>query len=81
MYIVSLQDERIARDERTTANHHQYQKMMTHVLKKQITEFGARVKVKWTADDIVDSGWRPGWYTAHVQGYEDIITLHIYQVL
>ena len=48
-------------------------------LEEQITEVAARVKVKWTADDIGDSHWKPGWITAHVQGYdcnEDIITLH-----
>ncbi len=30
-------------------------------------EIGQRVKVRWTADEIGDSGWRPGWYIAEVQ--------------
>ena len=31
---------------------------------------GARVKVRWTKEDVGDSGWRPGWYTGIVQGYD-----------
>lgn len=31
-------------------------------------EIGQRIKVRWTADDIGDTGWRAGWYTAEVQG-------------
>ena len=27
------------------------------------------MKVKWTMDEIGDSGWKPGWYVAHVQSY------------
>lgn len=30
-------------------------------------EIGCRVKVRWTKEEIRDSGWRPGWYTAEVQ--------------
>ena len=30
-------------------------------------EIGKKVKIKWTADEIGDSGWRPGWYVAEVQ--------------
>ena len=32
----------------------------------------------WNANEIGDSGWKPGWYVAYVQGYdldEDMITL------
>jgi hypothetical protein len=25
---------------------------------------GKRVKIKWSKDEIGDSGWRFGWYTA-----------------
>ena len=30
-------------------------------------EVGARVKVRWTKEEIGDSGWRCGWYVAEVQ--------------
>lgn len=41
-------------------------------------QVGTRVKIKWCADEIGDSGWRPGWYVATVQGYDsenDVISL------
>ena len=47
-------------------------------LKEQITQMGAIISVKWTADEVGDSGWRPGWYKAEVHSYceeSDIITL------
>lgn len=37
---------------------------------------GTKIKVRWTKDEIGDSGWRCGWYTAQVQeGHleEDVI--------
>ena len=30
-------------------------------------EVGTHVKVRWTKEEIGDSGWRPGWYVAQVQ--------------
>ena len=30
-------------------------------------EVGSHVKIRWTSDEIGDSGWRPGWYSAEVQ--------------
>lgn len=30
-------------------------------------EVGRKLKIKWTADEIGDTGWRPGWYVAEVQ--------------
>ena len=30
---------------------------------------GKRVKIKWSKDEIGDSGWKCGWYTAMVQGF------------
>ena len=32
---------------------------------------GAKVKVRWTSEEIGDSGWRPGWYVAYVQAYDE----------
>ena len=47
-------------------------KPATHLsLKEKMSQVGARVKIKWTAEDIGNSGWRPGWYVANVQGYDD----------
>ena len=45
---------------------------------EQFYEVGARVKVKWTREEIGDSNWRPGWYVGEVQGSiaeEDEITV------
>jgi len=30
-------------------------------LKGQITQVGARVKVKWSTEEIGDLGWKCGW--------------------
>ena len=38
---------------------------------EKLKEVGAKVKVKWTVDEIGDSGWRPGWYVATIQSYSD----------
>ncbi len=35
-----------------------------------ICEVGACIKVKWTAEEVGDSGWRPGWYRVVVQSYD-----------
>ena len=45
---------------------------------EQITQVGSVVKVRWTAEEVGDSGWNPGWYKATVQNFDkdsDIITL------
>lgn len=34
---------------------------------EQFYEIGAKVKVKWTREEIGDSNWRPGWFVAEVQ--------------
>ncbi|CAB4044566.1 Hypothetical predicted protein, partial [Paramuricea clavata] len=41
-------------------------------------EIGTKVKVRWSADEIKDTGWKPGWYVAYVQSadsYEDQIVV------
>lgn len=48
------------------------------MVKENLKEVGAKVKVKWTEEEIGDSGWRVGWYVAQVQGYceeTDILTV------
>ena len=40
-------------------------------LKEKISQVGAKVKIKWTVDEVGDSGWRPGWYVAYVQAYDN----------
>jgi len=35
---------------------------------EQFYEVGARIKVKWTKEEIGDTNWRPGWYVGEVQG-------------
>ena len=34
---------------------------------EEFFEVGTEIKVKWTKEEIGDSGWRPGWYTAQIQ--------------
>lgn len=34
---------------------------------EQFYEIGARIKVKWSKEEIGDSEWRPGWYVGEVQ--------------
>ena len=38
---------------------------------EQFYEIGARIKIKWSKEEIGDSDWRPGWYVAEVQ-YADM---------
>ena len=40
-------------------------------IKERVSQVGAKVKIKWTLEEIGDSGWRPGWYLAYVQAYDD----------
>lgn len=38
---------------------------------EKFKEVGAKVKVKWTMEEIGDFGWRTGWYVATIQSYDD----------
>lgn len=41
-------------------------------------EIGTKVKVKWSADEIKGTGWKPGWYVAYVHSsdsFEDQIVV------
>ena len=33
------------------------------------TQIGSKIKVHWSAEEIGDMGWTPGWYVATVQKY------------
>lgn len=39
-------------------------------LKEQVIQTGAKIKVKWTASEIGETGWRPAWL---VQCYRTIV--------
>ena len=43
----------------------------SEVSQEEMKQVGAKVKIKWTADEIGDSGWRCGWYVAYVQAYDE----------
>lgn len=38
---------------------------------EMLKQVEAKVKVRWTSEEIGDSGWRPGWYVAYVQAYDE----------
>lgn len=47
-------------------------------LTERIVQIGSKVKVKWLSEEVKESGWRAGWYTATVHKYcreSDIITI------
>lgn len=47
-------------------------------MQEVLSTAGAKIKVKWTSEEIGDSGWSPGWYLAVVQSYyheDDLVTV------
>ena len=41
-------------------------------------EIGTKGKVKWSANEVKGTGWKPGWYVAYVQSsdsFQDQIVL------
>lgn len=40
-----------------------------NTLATQITQIGSKIKLRWSAKEVGDAGWRPGWYAATVQKY------------
>lgn len=34
---------------------------------EQFYEIGARIKIKWSKQEVGDTNWRPGWYVAEVR--------------
>ena len=41
--------------------------MLTINQQEEYFEVGSHVKIRWTSDEIGDSGWKPVWYSAEVQ--------------
>lgn len=44
----------------------------------EVTEIGARIQVRWSGNDVKETGWKAGWYAAEVQGFdpdEDMISI------
>lgn len=79
-YMQLLLQKRKESDESTLIAHRSstYQANKEQEEVEQMKEAGARIKVKWSREEIGDSGWRPGWYVAVVQAYiEDSDTLII----
>lgn len=53
--------------EDTVKSDRQNQPVETDTGFEDFFEVGTHVKVRWTKEEIGDSGWRPGWYVAQVQ--------------
>ncbi len=72
--LAHLENQRHRREEKDRSNtvHLVTGKPTTEIsLKEKISQVGAKVKIKWTVEEIGDSGWKPGWYIAYVQAYDD----------
>ena len=50
----------------------------TEGLMERIAQTGAKVKIKWVNNELDNTGWKPGWYSATVHKYvrdTDMITI------
>jgi len=78
-YINKLRRDKEEQDQSTTVQLVQCNSGTADSAKReQISQIGSKVKIKWSKDEVGDSGWRPGWYNAEVQGYDnetDMITI------
>lgn len=36
----------------------------------QVTEIGASLSIKWNKEEVKESGWKAGWYSAEVQAFD-----------
>ena len=70
-YLDNQRKQREEKDNRGTVHLVTGVPMSHSSLKEKLSQVGAKVKIKWTLDEIGDSGWRPGWYIAYVQAYDD----------
>ena len=71
--ILQMKKNRIVRqqnDSRTTLSLVETKFVQT-TLREQLCQVGAKVKIRWTVEEIGDAGWRAGWYIAYVQGYDE----------
>ena len=71
--ILQMKKNRIVRqqnDSRTTLSLVE-PKFVQTTLREQLCQVGAKVKIRWTVEEIGDAGWRAGWYIAYVQGYDE----------
>ena len=59
-HLALLNDQRTAKGKSSTINLVKAPQLPedNDPLKEQITQIGARVKVKWSAEEIGDSGWK-----------------------
>ena len=77
-YITQLRSDKEEQDHNATVQLVQCDTAIADSTREQISQIGSKVKVKWSKDEVGDSGWRPGWYNAEVQGYDnetDMITV------
>lgn len=40
--------------------------------KQRMIQIGSKVKIHWTTEEVKGSGWKGGWYTAKVHGYDEL---------
>ena len=69
LYAVAQADEKNSAQTAGTTQAKISKYLVTTTLHDQITQIGSIIKVKWTKNEIGNTGWRPGWYKAQVQSY------------
>ena len=75
-HLDAVRQHRVENDAKSTVQ------LKTYTVKPDLREFvctpGANIKIKLSAEEVGDSGWKPGWYKAIVQSYHsesDILTV------
>ena len=75
-HLDAVRQHRVENDAKSTVQ------LKTYTVKPDLREFvctpGTSIKIKWSAEEVGDSGWKPGWYKAIVQRYHsgsDILTV------
>ena len=69
LYAAAQADEKCSAQTAGTTQAKILKYLVTTTLHDQITQIGSIIKVKWTKNEIGNTGWRPGWYKAQVQSY------------
>lgn len=62
----------IKSDNRQDMDSMQIHTTATAAADEAIFSIGAKVKVKWSRDDVQGTDWKPGWYTAYVQSADPL---------